>query len=189
MLLNICRLVVATFAISGCTAAPPTPYPYGRSTIGAQVVSVPYSGGSFASDMLKSHNDERAAVAVRPLVWDTQIGAAAAAYATELAASGTLRHSQKGTRQGQGENLWIGTRGAFPPRAMVANWASEKSMFLPGIFPNVSRTRNWADVAHYTQIIWPETVSLGCGIGSSRQFDVLVCRYSPAGNRDARSLP
>lgn len=189
MVLNRFKSILGLFALSSCTAVPPAHYTYGGAPVALRVASVPMSGGQFASIMLQSHNAERAAVGVPPLLWDDQMAASAASYARELAATGNLRHSPRSTRPGQGENWWRGARGAFPPHVMVGSWASEKSMFRPGIFPNVSRTGNWADVAHYTQMIWRDTTRLGCGIGSSSRFDVLVCRYSPKGNRDGRPVP
>jgi hypothetical protein len=65
---------------------------------------------------------------------------------------------------------------------MVGAWASERSMFRPARFPDVSTTGNWADVGHYTQMIWPATTRVGCAIGSSAAADFLVCRYWPSGN-------
>jgi hypothetical protein len=62
-------------------------------------------------------------------------------------------------------------------------------MFVPGVFPAVSRTGNWIDVAHYTQIVWPTTTRVGCAIYSSRSWDFLICRYSPSGNIDGRRVP
>ena len=76
----------------------------------------------------------------------------------------------------------MGTRGAFSLEHMMGNWASEKSMFRPGIFPNVSTTGNWSDVGHYVQIVWPGTRRVGCGIRSSARDDYLVCRYAEPGN-------
>lgn len=83
----------------------------------------------------------------------------------------------------------MGTRGAFTAQQMVASWASEKARFRPGIFPAVSRTGNWADVGHYTQMIWPTTTHIGCAVASGARHDVLVCRYAPAGNIDGRRVP
>jgi hypothetical protein len=85
--------------------------------------------------------------------------------------------------------LWMGSRGAFSVEAMVGGWSSEKRYFTRGIFPNNSNTGNWADVGHYTQMIWPTTQRVGCAIASTPRTDYLVCRYSPAGNIDRRVLP
>jgi hypothetical protein len=76
----------------------------------------------------------------------------------------------------------MGTRGAFSLEHMMANWASEKRMFRPGVFPNVSITGNWSDVGHYAQIVWPGTRRVGCGLKSSARADYLVCRYADPGN-------
>jgi hypothetical protein len=46
----------------------------------------------------------------------------------------------------------------------------------------VSRTGDWSQVAHYTQIVWPATQRVGCATASNRSNDYLVCRYLPAGN-------
>lgn len=78
----------------------------------------------------------------------------------------------------------MGTARAFAPETMVGNWASEKRWFVPGTFPNVSRTGRWSDVAHYTQIVWRNTTRVGCAVAPGRGREVLVCRYAPAGNID-----
>jgi hypothetical protein len=83
----------------------------------------------------------------------------------------------------------MGTRGAFPAEQMVASWSGERRQFRRGTFPSVSRTGNWADVGHYSQMIWPTTTRVGCAIASSARLDVLVCRYAPAGNIDGRRVP
>jgi hypothetical protein len=166
--------------LGACMAASPPPiYP----------AADPVRTQNVPAALLDAHNRERAMAGVAPLAWDPALAAAAAAYARQLALLGTLRHSPRQARPGQGENLWMGTRGAFPVQAMVANWAAETSFFRPGIFPAVSRSGNWADIGHYSQMIWPATTSLGCAIASGPRFDVLVCRYAPAGNVDGRRVP
>jgi hypothetical protein len=87
-----------------------------------------------------------------------------------------------------GENLWMGTHGAFSVEAMVRGWASEKRFFAAGMFPNVSRTGDWEDVGHYTQMIWPTTTRVGCALASTPRIDYLVCRYATAGNIDGLAV-
>lgn len=137
---------------------------------------------------LGDHNRERAAYGSPPLAWDEDLARGATAYARILASEGRLRHSAKGERRGQGENLWLGTRGAYAPGAMTGTWLEEKRFFRRGVFPNVSRTGDWRHVGHYTAMIWPTTTRVGCGLASSPRWDVLVCRYSPSGNRDGVRL-
>jgi hypothetical protein len=147
------------------------------------------SRDNFAARLLTAHNAERAPYAAPPLAWDASLAAAADSYAAELAATGRFGHSAPHQRVGQGENLWMGSRGAFSLEHMIANWASEKRMFRAGVFPNVSTTGKWQDVGHYSQIIWPGTLRVGCGLHSSARTDYLVCRYSSPGNVMGQAVP
>lgn len=135
------------------------------------------------------HNQVRAAAGVPPIYWDASLADAADRYATELARTGRWGHSTAASRPGQGENLWMGTRGGFSIDQMLRGWVAEGRMFRAGRFPNVSRTGNWADVGHYTQMIWPGSVRIGCAVRSSARFDYLVCRYSPQGNIIGVTVP
>lgn len=139
-----------------------------------------------ASRLLAAHNRERAQVGVAPLRWDPSLAAAAASYGRTLARIGTLRHSPHAAQLGQLENLWMGTRGAYSPEQMVGYWVAEKANYYPGRFPHVSRTGNWTDVAHYTQVVWSGTTHVGCAIHPSAHWDYLICRYSPPGNVEGR---
>lgn len=162
------------------------------SLLAASVASSAAGAQSFAASfparILAAHNSERARAGVAPLVWDDALGTAAAAYATQMAMTGRFAHSDRAARPGTGENLWMGTHGAFSVEAMVEGWSSEKRFFVPGIFPNVSRTGNWEDVGHYTQMIWPQTTRIGCAIASTGRIDYLVCRYAYKGNVDGRPV-
>ena len=134
--------------------------------------------------LLAIHNRTRAAFGSPTLRWDPVLAAGAQAYARQLALVGRLQHSPRQMRPGQGENLSLGTRGAYPIEAMAGGWAAERRLFRPGRFPAVSRTGNWADTGHFTAMVWPTTTRLGCGLASAGRWDVLVCRYAPAGNVD-----
>lgn len=136
----------------------------------------------FSDRLIIAQNAERRSLGLRPLRWDRQLEDAASAYATTLAVTGNWQHSAIASRRGQGENLWMGTHGAFTVEQMTDGWIAEKRMFRPGIFPNVSSTGRWEDVGHYTQVIWADTDRIGCGLRSSRDYDYLVCRYAQAGN-------
>lgn len=175
------RMAALVLVLAGaCGPMPPrSPYP-------GQFIAQPAADPR--AIWLEAHNRERRTFGSAPLVWDEGLAAEARGYAAVLASLGRLQHSPKAQRPGQGENLWIGTRGAFVPEAMVAGWASERRRFRHGVFPAVSSTGNWRDVGHYTQIVWPGTARLGCGLASSARWDVLVCRYSPGGNRDGVRL-
>ena len=94
------------------------------------------------------HNAARAEVGAPPLQWDPALAVAAASYGPALSRLGRLVHSPRTGRENQRENLWMGQQGRFGPEDMVGAWTAEKSRFLSGQFPNVSRTGNWSDVAH-----------------------------------------
>ena len=150
-----------------------------------------YDRGSpdMAARLLAIHNAERARVNAPPLQWDARLASSAAAYGPVLARIGRLEHSPRASRPGQRENLWMGPRGLYSPEQMVGGWLAERAMFRPGVFPYVSRTGNWSDVAHYTQIIWKGTTRVGCAIQPAGRMDFLICRYSPPGNVAGRYLP
>lgn len=124
-----------------------------------------------------------------PLAWDANLASAAASYGPALAARGRLAHSPPQSRPGQGENLWMGTAGAFSIEEMIASWAAEKSVFVPGTVPNVSRSGHFGDVGHYTQMIWRTTTRVGCALQRGRANDFLICRYAPAGNVVGAAVP
>jgi hypothetical protein len=147
------------------------------------------SASQFPARILAVHNAARAQAGVAPLAWDPALGDAAASYALQLALTNSFHHSDRHARPGTGENLWMGTHGVFSYEAMVGRWAAEQRDFVPGIFPAVSRSGNWENVGHYTQMVWPTTTRVGCAVASNARNDFLVCRYSPAGNVDGRPVP
>ena len=143
---------------------------------------------SFEARVLAVHNAERARYGAPPMVWDPVLAQGAAQWAATLAQTGGFDHSDRRTRPGIGENIAAGDRGAFPVEQLIAIWTSERLLFVPGVFPNVSRDGNWFSVSHYTTMIWPSTTRLGCAMAASPREDLLVCRYSPKGNTDGRPV-
>jgi hypothetical protein len=138
-------------------------------------------------DVYRLHNQVRAQAGSPPLVWDPQLALQAAAYVPTMA-NGRPVHSGRKGRETSRENLAPVLAGSSTEK-MVGLWLAERRNFVPGIFPAVSRTGNWADVGHYTQMIWPTTTNLGCAIHKGQPFDWLVCRYSPPGNQDGKPVP
>jgi hypothetical protein len=144
---------------------------------------------SIPTRILALHNRERAEVGAPPIRWDPALAESAATYGPTLAGLGRLQHSPRETRPGQRENLAMGSTGYFQLEDLVGFWISEKRNFQPGMFPNVSRTGQWKDVAHYTQMIWKGTTNVGCALYRDRGRDYLICRYSPPGNADGAVVP
>jgi Cysteine-rich secretory protein family len=137
----------------------------------------------FRAEMMREHNLARHSAGLPSLIWDEALAADAAAYARTLATTRRFQHATRvAGKPVQGENLWVGTRSAFAYRDMTGAWIEERQDFVRGIFPDVSRTGSWHDVGHYTQMIWGGTRSVGCGLATNAENEVLVCRYFPAGN-------
>lgn len=133
--------------------------------------------------ILDSQNAERSRVGVMPLSWSPKLAEGARAWAEELARTKTFEHSRpEADADDLGENLWMGTKGAYSPQQMVDSWIEERSQFKLGLFPAVSTSGNWVDVGHYTQLIWHSSKEVGCAIAANQSDEFLVCRYFPPGN-------
>jgi hypothetical protein len=143
--------------------------------------------GEVAQRLLDAHNRERALVGAPPLQWDVDLAAHAASYGPTLASIRALVHSPREDRPGERENLAMAWHGTMTPEQLVGMWTREKQLLQPGVFPAVSRTGQWQDVAHYTQMVWPTTTRVGCAIFAT-DWDYLVCRYSPPGNIDGKPI-
>jgi Cysteine-rich secretory protein family len=130
-------------------------------------VSVPRDIAAMEQIWLAEHNAERARLGLKPLIWDIKF----------------YEHAdQSNAADAQGENMWMGTLGAYDAQDMVRGWITESVDFQPGTFPNVSKTGNWIDIGHYTQLIWPDTTNVGCALVGNPRDEYMVCRYLPAGN-------
>ncbi len=135
-----------------------------------------------AARILHLHNAERQRLRLPELKWNVHLEREAERWANELSRKGRLQHADRAVRNGTGENLWMGTAGYWSVDNAVNLFIEEKKHYSHGDFPHISRTGNWADVAHYTQVVWRDTQEVGCAWITARGNDVLVCRYWPAGN-------
>lgn len=145
------------------------------------------ANGELAARLLEAHNRERSLVGAPPLQWDASLAAHAASYGPVLARLRALVHSPREGRPGERENLAMAWHGTMSPENLVGMWSREKQLLQPGLFPAVSRTGQWQDIAHYTQMVWPTTTRVGCAIYSA-DWDYLICRYSPPGNIDGKPI-
>lgn len=153
--------------------------------IGSALAAAPASAqsrGDFAHRLLQAHNVERDRAGLPRLAWSSRLAREAQDWAVHLSRKGSLEHAGSDRRRNMGENLWMGSAGYYSAEQMIGGFLSERGKFRPGTFPQVSRTGNWADVGHYTQIIWPRTTEVGCAVAKGAVNDFLVCRYNPPGN-------
>ncbi|NJN22079.1 MAG: hypothetical protein HC812_13970 [Leptolyngbya sp. RL_3_1] len=167
--------------------APNTGFPYDIAITelspGAAANSAATS--AFAQELLTAHNRYRTAVGAANLTWSSALATTAQQWADQLATNGgSLNHSDRSQRNGAGENLAAGgPPDAYSLTDLVNLWGAEQRYFISGLpFPAVSITGNWADVGHYTQMIWRNTTEVGCGVAIGGGQEILVCHYNPPGN-------
>ena len=143
--------------------------------------------------MLEAHNQTRAAVAVMPLTWSSQMSSYAQEWATHLANNNGCKMQHRSAVSmntlGVGENLywaspvtWTDGRTeiqAITPAQVSNDWASEKADY-----DYASNTCASGKVCgHYTQMVWQATTEVGCGMAlCPDKGQIWVCNYNPPGN-------
>lgn len=140
----------------------------------------PVSPTALETRLLDAHNAVRREIGLPDLVWSPALAEQARTWAWALALSGRFEHDRD--RGFVGENLWTGWGRRFSPEEMVQAWADERQAYVHGVFPNVRRPGDTRAVGHYTQLVWRDTVEVGCALADHEGRQLLACRYSPPGN-------
>ena len=131
------------------------------------------SAGEIDKGMLAAHNAVRARLNVPPLVWSDRLAGFAKAWADALLETGRFVHRPNSRL---GENLFTISGGTASPEYVVREWASESRYYD-------RRSNKCRDVCgHYTQIVWRNTLRVGCAVARGRGREVWVCNYDPPGN-------
>ncbi|KAI3448201.1 hypothetical protein Pfo_004866 [Paulownia fortunei] len=125
-------------------------------------------------DYLNAHNAARAEVGVQPMTWDENVAAFAQNYVHQRIGDCNMVHS---TNRPYGENLAKGS-GDFTGQAAVALWVEEKPNYD---YP--SNTCVGGECRHYTQVVWRDSVRLGCARAQCNDgWWFVSCNYDPPGN-------
>ncbi|CAA0809702.1 CAP (Cysteine-rich secretory proteins- Antigen 5-and Pathogenesis-related 1 protein) superfamily protein [Striga hermonthica] len=121
-------------------------------------------------------NAARAALGLRPLVWDPKIARYAARYAGLRRANCALVHSNGP----YGENIFWGSGDGWTPVQAAAAWVSERH----GYRYRSNSCANGEECGHYTQIVWRATTRVGCAraVCYGRKGVFMICNYDPPGN-------
>jgi len=138
-------------------------------------------------DITAAHNAVRAAVGVGPIFWDERLAATAQAWANQCIdldpPAGLIDHNSNrsvGYPWYVGENV-AGTTGLITGQLAVDIWAAELADY-----DYTSNTCASGKVCgHYTQIVWANSVRLGCGMSTCPALTYkssIVCNYGPGGN-------
>lgn len=141
------------------------------------------------NNMLDQHNAVRRNAVPVPnpplpdLTWDTRLAAEAARHAARC----RFQHDDNAGPD-IGENLYLHSSidALVSPTSVVESWASEVRDYR-------LKPLAWEDqgTGHYTQIVWADTLSVGCGMAICPNFiwssgrrggQIWVCRYAPQGN-------
>lgn len=133
-----------------------------------------------------AHNSVRAGVGVGPVFWDGKLAASAQAWANQCVDNdhnGLVDHNpnrSSGFPWYVGENLYASTATATAQAAVTA-WAAEAQYYhYASNTCDAGRT-----CGHYTQIVWANSIRLGCGISTCPALTYrssIVCDYGPGGN-------
>ncbi|KAL8223858.1 hypothetical protein R6Q57_019333 [Mikania cordata] len=120
------------------------------------------------------HNQARAQVGVQPLIWNNTLAMYARGYAYERISDCNLQHSNGPF----GENIAVGYDDQFPVSVAVNLWVDEKQYY-----DYESNSCVGDECLHYTQVVWSDSVHLGCAkVNCYADGWFVICNYDPPGN-------
>jgi len=126
-------------------------------------------------DYVNAHNAARAQVGVGPVTWDDRVASYAQNYANQRKGDCNLVHS----RGPYGENVAWSSAGLSGTDA-VKMWVNEKADYDY----NSNTCAAGKVCGHYTQVVWRNSVKLGCAriecMNDGGLF--VICSYDPPGN-------
>jgi len=139
-------------------------------------------------DIVHAHNAWRSRAGALSLRWAPDLASQAHDRARQLASQGcSLEHGM--LADDVGENLYRASplraegrqdeRLVVTPAQVIDHWAAESADYDPAS----GSCAPGRQCGHYTQIVWPSTEEVGCGMAVCPSLgQVWVCRYRPAGN-------
>ena len=130
--------------------------------------------GEVKQELLDNHNQYRQEQGVPDLIWSDDLADKAQEWADVIAKKDVLMHSNYEF----GENIFVAT---YTPSAekVVGLWADEEKYYNG----EEINKQNFSLFGHYTQIIWSQTISVGCAKAISKKGnEYWVCEYDPSGN-------
>ncbi|KAG6652676.1 pathogenesis-related protein 1-like [Carya illinoinensis] len=130
---------------------------------------------SSSQEYVDAHNAARSQVGVGNITWDASVAAYAQNYANQrMGDCSKLVHSGGP----YGENLaW--SSGDLSGTAAVNLWVGEKTYYNY----TTNSCANGRQCGHYTQVVWLESLRLGCGKVRCNDGGTFInCNYDPPGN-------
>lgn len=133
-------------------------------------------------EFLTAHNWVRTLYKLPLFTWDEKLEDAAKETVMKNSNECTMSHSDLP----YGENIFWGLQLHWTPSDAVFSWYNETAWYdlktLQCLAP-----RGDVDCGHFTQIIWKDSVRLGCALEQCRDPTkgmLVVCEYDPPGNYD-----
>jgi pathogenesis-related protein 1 len=148
-------------------------------------------------EFVTAHNNARsgAIVALNPtpspalptVSWDPILADSAYNYLVKCQSSDGTMVSHNANRSSDyvalggsgyvGENIYAMQGGAAKPTDAVTLWMGEASSY--------DYATNTGDAGHYTQVVWRDSVRIGCAIvtcSAVKYSNTILCDYAPGGN-------
>ena len=144
------------------------------------------------SGITAAHNAVRAMVqtnpALAPMTWNADLAATAAAWVAKCQDSDNNGLVDHNPNRSQGHPMYVGENvfaasGMATGQQAVNLWASEKANY------NYANNSCSGTCGHYTQIVWRDSVQLGCALGTCPNLtykNAIVCNYMPGGNNGGK---
>ncbi|ESQ47923.1 hypothetical protein EUTSA_v10022205mg [Eutrema salsugineum] len=139
-------------------------------------LTVPSLAEDWKQDFLEAHNEARNEVGLSPLVWDDEVAAYASSYANQRISDCAMVHSNGPF----GENIaW--SSGDMSAEDASEMWIDEKKYY--DYNSNTCNDPNGGTCLHYTQVVWQNTLRLGCAkVVCNSGGTFITCNYDPPGN-------
>ncbi|XP_010527114.1 PREDICTED: pathogenesis-related protein PRB1-3 [Tarenaya hassleriana] len=132
-------------------------------------------GNAIQQQFLQPHNTLRAKLGLPPLKWSRSLAAYSYRWAKTRLTDCELIHSHGDF----GENLFWGSGSGWSPRDAAVAWASERKNYDW----RSNRCKPNRDCLHYTQMVWKNSLRIGCATVVCKTGDTFViCDYDPPGN-------
>ncbi|EOY07664.1 CAP, putative [Theobroma cacao] len=131
---------------------------------------------SFVKEAVSAHNAARVTIGQTPMVWNYTLAYFAKQWAKKRLNDCKLIHSYGP----YGENLFWGGKSHWTPSEVVKFWVEEKAYYDPK--SNTCATGQMC--GHYTQIVWKDSVRVGCARINcyNGKGMYVICSYDPPGN-------
>ncbi len=185
---SACFAVVLALTLSGLALLRPAaaqPSPASRDA--PQATRGPITRAE-AIEIVRAHNTWRKKVGALSLRWAPDLAAQSQNRARQLASQGCIIEHEMLAGE-VGENLYRAARlravgrddalMSVTPADVVDAWGAESADYAPATGACASDRQ----CGHYTQIVWPTTEEVGCGMAVCPSLSqIWVCRYRPKGN-------